>query len=71
MQRSSPYYPLAFRVDCQVDSRVCASWETIAAFNVDVVAQRYADECKKTNPYNLYRVMERKGRVWVRSGPQR
>lgn len=33
-------------------------WESMAAFNVDSVAKRYADDCAKSNPSNRYRVLE-------------
>jgi hypothetical protein len=34
-------------------------WEAMAAFNVGRVATRYADDCRKANPGQLYRVMSR------------
>lgn len=42
-------------------------WESMAAFNVDSVAAHYAEECKKTNPHNDYRVLHIAAPVVTRS----
>lgn len=34
-------------------------FETIAAFNVDSVAEAYARDCRETNPQFVYRVVKR------------
>lgn len=62
MNRASKYFDLTFVVQC--DSRGMNTFETIAAFNSDTVASHYARDCLKTNPYNRYRVMGRKGDRW-------
>ena len=33
-------------------------WETIAAFNVEVAAENYANECREANPGRDYRVRD-------------
>jgi hypothetical protein len=66
MRRSSPYYPLKWRVDFSGGRY----WETIAAYNVASVAFGYAAECRKQwhslpmSERPLYRVMERTGKGW-------
>lgn len=66
MKRSSPYYPLKYRVDCNMTGRF---FETIAAFNSDRIALDYVANCRKFqarvgSPYT-YRVMERTGKGWI------
>lgn len=68
MKRSSPYFNLKTRVDCQPPGQ--AFYETIAAFNSDRVALAYAEDCRKSKQFSTagqwrYRVMERRSRGWV------
>lgn len=62
MNRASPYFPLTSRVD--VSEEPSRGWQTIAAFNVECVALRYAANCRKANPFNCYRTMTRTSRGW-------
>lgn len=63
MNRSSKYHALKYIVECKPDGRY--SFETIAAFNNDVTAKHYANDCANVNRKNEYRVMERKSRGYV------
>lgn len=47
-------HPLPYVVECKSSYPF---WEPIAAFNVDQVAERYAADCKCTNPQFQYRVV--------------
>jgi hypothetical protein len=55
-----PYEPLRWIVECR-NPGPPNSFEPIAAFNVGIVASRYAEGCRKSNPRNLYRVRVREG----------
>ena len=57
MKRSSKYFPLAFIVEVK---STYPFFETMAAFDVAQVALAYAADCKRTNPKNTYRVLERR-----------
>ena len=52
MSRKLPYV-----VECK---SFAVFFEEIAAFNVDCVAEYYADECRKTNPHFEYRVVKKR-----------
>lgn len=66
MKRSSPYYPLKWRVDFS-NGRY---WEPIAAWNTGRIALLYAADCRKRwhslpmSERPLYRVMERTSKGW-------
>lgn len=49
----SKYEQLPFLVECK---STYSFFETIAAFNVEVVARRYAEDCQQANPSFQYRV---------------
>lgn len=64
MKRSSPYHPLKWRVDWSTGHY----WETIAAFNSETIALKYAADCRKgyqgsPNP-PAYRTMIRTAKGW-------
>lgn len=64
MKRSSEYFELKYIVQCKSGSRPC--FETIAAFNVRVVAERYAKDCARSNFGAEYRVLTRGGKGgWI------
>lgn len=45
---------LPFLIECRDD--ISHYFEPIAAFNVECVAQKYMNDCKKTNPRYTYRL---------------
>lgn len=58
MKKTNRYFELKYLVECCDNSH--GRFEVIAAFNVDVVAVKYADDCRKNAPStHTYRVMER------------
>lgn len=61
MKRTSEYFNLKYLVQCKSNSRPC--FETIAAFDVDIIARKYATDCVAGAASTItYRVMERTGR---------
>lgn len=63
MRRTSEYFPLKWRVACKPEGQ--HFFETIAAFNSDVIAIEYAQKCDKFHDNRWeYRVMERTAKGW-------
>lgn len=61
MKRTSEYFGLKYLVQCRARDR--HHFETIAAFDVDDIARKYAKDCAKNAiPGFTYRTMERDGR---------
>ena len=63
MERASKYYTLSYVVECKWPHN--PFYEQIAAFNSDVVAKQYCDNCAKANPKFQYQVLARKGTKWI------
>lgn len=62
MKRSSKYYPLSTIVEVKPKDGF-GWWETMAAFNAEPVAVRYAKDCARANrAIYQYRVMRRNSR---------
>ncbi len=50
--------PLVAAVQCEIHGGGTAKWwDTIAAFDVDSVAEDYAKSCQQANPNRRYRVV--------------
>lgn len=61
----SKYDQLPFLVECK---STYPFWETIAAFNSEVVARRYAEDCQQANRSYEYRVQMMLGAAPLSSG---
>lgn len=56
LRQALRFEALPFVVEC-TEARGATRWEPIAAFNVDVIAEKYAKDCGEANPRNIYRVL--------------
>lgn len=68
MKKSSRYYELRWLVQCRQSpgSTFERVWQTIAAFDGDVLAENYSHSCAAFNKFMEYRVVNRDDKSFKR-----
>ena len=56
LRQALRFEALPFIVEC-TEANGPTRWEPLAAFNVDVIAEKYAKDCGESNRRNIYRVL--------------
>lgn len=56
LKQALKFDALPFVVEC-TEANGPTRWEPLAAFNVDVIAEKYAKDCGESNPRLIYRVL--------------